>query len=104
LEKQEKEMCTMTCSLKLTALDNVHITTLWDVLQSRHVLARLRPDMYFNMPKCQNVGDSEVGDPKLTTRKDTKIGSNRIRSDFASIPKRIDPQSKLSYSMRKNID
>jgi hypothetical protein len=44
------------------------------VLQSRHVLARLRPDMYFKMPKCQNVGESEVGDPKLATRKDTKIG------------------------------
>jgi hypothetical protein len=44
------------------------------VLQSRHVFARLRPDMYFKMPKCQNVGDSEVGDPKLATRKYTKIG------------------------------
>jgi hypothetical protein len=44
------------------------------LLQSRHVLARLRPDMYFKMPKCQNVGDSEVGDTKLATRKDTKIG------------------------------
>jgi hypothetical protein len=50
------------------------IDSLADVLQSRHVLARLRPDMYFKMPKCQNVGDSEVGDPKLATRKDTKIG------------------------------
>jgi hypothetical protein len=37
-------------------------------------LARLRPDMYFKMPKCQNVGDTEVGDPKLANRKDTKIG------------------------------
>jgi hypothetical protein len=45
------------------------------LLQSRHVLARLRPDMYFKMPKCQNVGDLEVGDPKLATRKDTTIGA-----------------------------
>jgi hypothetical protein len=44
------------------------------LLQSRHVLARLRPGMYFKMPKCQNVGDSEVSDPKLATRKDAKIG------------------------------
>jgi hypothetical protein len=44
------------------------------VLQSRHVLARLRPDMYFKMPKCQNVGDSEVGDPKRANRKGRKIG------------------------------
>jgi hypothetical protein len=44
------------------------------LLQSRHVLARLRPDMYFKMSKCQNVSDSEVGDPKLATRKGTKIG------------------------------
>jgi hypothetical protein len=29
--------------------------------------------MYFKMQKCQKVGDSE-GDPKLATRKDTKIG------------------------------
>jgi hypothetical protein len=27
-----------------------------------------------NKQKCQNVGDSEVGDPKLATRKYTKIG------------------------------
>jgi hypothetical protein len=42
------------------------------LLQSRHALARLRPDMYFKMPKCQNVGDSEGGDPKLATPKDTR--------------------------------
>jgi hypothetical protein len=27
------------------------------LLQSRHVLARLRHDMYFKMSRCQNVGD-----------------------------------------------
>jgi hypothetical protein len=44
------------------------------VLDSRNVLARLRPDIYFKMPKCHNAGNSEVGDPKLATRKETKIG------------------------------
>jgi hypothetical protein len=35
------------------------------VLQSRRVLAWLRPDMHFKMLKRQNVSDPEVGDPKL---------------------------------------
>jgi hypothetical protein len=43
-------------------------------LQSRRVLAWLRPDMHFKMPKRQNVSDPEVGDPKLASRKDKKIG------------------------------
>jgi hypothetical protein len=47
------------------------------VLQSRHVLARLRPDMYFKMPKCQNVGDPEVGDPKLANPKGHEDRGNR---------------------------
>jgi hypothetical protein len=44
------------------------------MLQLRRVLARQQPDRYCKIPKCQNVGDPEVGDPKLATRKDTKIG------------------------------
>jgi hypothetical protein len=34
----------------------------------------LQPDMNFKMPCCQNIGDPEVGDPKLATRKNTTIG------------------------------
>jgi hypothetical protein len=45
-----------------------------DVVAIETCLSNAKPDMYFKMPKCQNVGDSEVGDPKLATRKDTKVG------------------------------
>jgi hypothetical protein len=76
LEQQRGQIAKMQCITRRSGLDaDSRVNSECDewLLQSRHVLARLRPDMYFKMPKCQNVGDSEVGDPKLATR-NTKIG------------------------------
>jgi hypothetical protein len=48
------------------------------LLQSRHVLARLQPDMYFKMPTCQNVGDSEVGHQKWDPERTRRSGKSWI--------------------------
>jgi hypothetical protein len=66
---------------------SIFIERFLKMLQSRLVLARLQPDMYFKTQKCHNVSYPEAGDPKLATRKDTKIeeigfflgGGNRRR-------------------------